>query len=366
MKKYIFLLSLIFSLKSLAQQNRFIYLQTEGKQPFYVKLNKKILSSSSAGYLIIPKLTEGNYTLLLGFPKNEWTEQELNVTIQKNDLGFLVKNFNEKGWGLVDMNTYQVVYNANNVNQTQANKINEKSQIEIVTAQPNENPIIKQNTLDVVKENTKPVQKNDASSITKLFTSKSNNSFESVYVIKNINSIDTVRVFISSEDEKNQINQSTPTQVSTIQTKDQTQTITIQPEQTVIKEVDKPIEQKKQFEEVKSNKNEITTSSNKQIIYQSNCKSLANEDDYKKLRKKMASADSDNEMLSSAYSYFQKKCYTTDQIKTLSYLFLTDEGKYKFFDTAYPYVYDIDNFNKLSQLLSEEYYIKRFNVMLKN
>ena len=97
MKKYIFLLSLIFSLKSIAQQNRFIYLQTEGKQPFYVKLNKKILSSSSAGYLIIPKLTEGNYTLLLGFPKNEWTEQELNVTIQKNDLGFLVKNFNEKG-----------------------------------------------------------------------------------------------------------------------------------------------------------------------------------------------------------------------------------------------------------------------------
>jgi hypothetical protein len=125
-------------------------------------------------------------------------------------------------------------------------------------------------------------------------------------------------------------------------------------------------EQKKQFEEVKSNKNEITTSPNEQIIYQSNCKSLANEDDYKKLRKKMASADSDNEMLSSAYSYFQKKCYTTGQIKTLSYLFLNDEGKYKFFDTAYPYVYDIDNFNKLSQLLSEEYYIKRFNVMLKN
>jgi Domain of unknown function (DUF4476) len=366
MKKYIFLLSLIFSLKSIAQQNRFIYLQTEGKQPFYVKLNKKILSSSSSGYLIIPKLTEGNYTLLVGFPKNEWIEQVLTVTIQKNDLGFLVKNFNEKGWGLVDMNTYQVVYNTNNVNQSQANKINEKSQIEIVTAQPNENLLVKQNNLDVVKENTKPVQKNDASLITKLFTSKSNNSFESVYVIKNINSIDTVRVFISSEDEKKQVNQSTPTQVSIIQTKEQTKTTPIQPEQPVIKEVDKPIEQKKQIEEVKSNKNEIAPSPNKQTTYQSNCKSLANEDDYKKLRKKMASADSDNEMLSNAYSYFQKKCYTTDQIKTLSYLFLTDEGKYKFFDTAYPYVYDIDNFYKLSQILSEEYYIKRFNVMLKN
>jgi Domain of unknown function (DUF4476) len=352
MKKYIFLLSLIFSLKSIAQQNRFIYLQTEGKQPFYVKLNKKILSSSSSGYLIIPKLTEGNYTLLVGFPKNEWIEQVLTVTIQKNDLGFLVKNFNEKGWGLVDMNTYQVVYNTNNVNQSQANKINEKSQIEIVTAQPNENLLVKQNNLDVVKENTKPVQKN--------------NSFESVYVIKNINSIDTVRVFISSEDEKKQVNQSTPTQVSIIQTKEQTKTTPIQPEQPVIKEVDKPIEQKKQIEEVKSNKNEIAPSPNKQTTYQSNCKSLANEDDYKKLRKKMASADSDNEMLSNAYSYFQKKCYTTDQIKTLSYLFLTDEGKYKFFDTAYPYVYDIDNFYKLSQILSEEYYIKRFNVMLKN
>jgi hypothetical protein len=37
-----------------AQQNYFIYVQTDNKQPFYVKMNDKVMSSSGAGYLVIP------------------------------------------------------------------------------------------------------------------------------------------------------------------------------------------------------------------------------------------------------------------------------------------------------------------------
>ncbi len=75
-------------LSSFSQQNHFIYLQTENRQPFYVKLDKKILSSSASGYIIIPKLQEGNYIMAIGFPKNEWPEQTVTCTVNKKDSGY--------------------------------------------------------------------------------------------------------------------------------------------------------------------------------------------------------------------------------------------------------------------------------------
>lgn len=111
MKQYLFSLLisvLFFSFSSTAQINHFIYFQTENKQPFYVKFNKKIISSSASGYLIIPKLQPGSYDLIIGFPKNEWAEQHFTGTVKNEDAGYLVKNFGEKGWGLFNLQTMQV------------------------------------------------------------------------------------------------------------------------------------------------------------------------------------------------------------------------------------------------------------------
>ncbi|HUS00268.1 MAG TPA: hypothetical protein VMY77_00990, partial [Chitinophagaceae bacterium] len=58
-----------------AQDTHFIYLQTENKQPFFVKLNNKTLNSYPSGYLIIPNLDDGLYSLVIGFPEVS-SEQE--------------------------------------------------------------------------------------------------------------------------------------------------------------------------------------------------------------------------------------------------------------------------------------------------
>ncbi len=42
-----------------AQQNHFVYIQADNQQPFYVKYDGKNYSSTSIGYLILPKLTNG-------------------------------------------------------------------------------------------------------------------------------------------------------------------------------------------------------------------------------------------------------------------------------------------------------------------
>ena len=95
-----------------------------------------------------------------------------------------------------------------------------------------------------------------------------------------------------------------------------------------------------------------------------NCKVQAKADDFFKLRKKMAGETNDDKMITEAKKVFKTKCFSTSQIKNLATLFLSDEFKYKFFDAAYQYVNDLENFSSLRSELKEEYYINRFNAML--
>lgn len=99
-------------------------------------------------------------------------------------------------------------------------------------------------------------------------------------------------------------------------------------------------------------------------IKSNKCKVVANEDDFYKLRKKMAGEKNDDDMISEARKTFKTKCFSTVQIRNLSSLFLTDESKYKFFDAAYQYVSDLENFSSLQSALNEEYFINRFKAMI--
>lgn len=91
-----------------SQKVYFVYIQTESEQPFFVKMNDKIQSSTASGYIILAKLVDSTYNFSIGFPQNKWPEQNFSVTIGKKDHGYLLKNFNEKGWGLFDLQTLAV------------------------------------------------------------------------------------------------------------------------------------------------------------------------------------------------------------------------------------------------------------------
>jgi hypothetical protein len=58
--------------------------------------------------------------------------------------------------------------------------------------------------------------------------------------------------------------------------------------------------------------------------------------------------------------YFRKACFSTEQIRNLSGLFLTASGKYQFFDAAYPYVSDQDQYAALQTEINDSYYTDRF------
>ncbi len=101
-------------------------------------------------------------------------------------------------------------------------------------------------------------------------------------------------------------------------------------------------------------------------VTKNNCRAVADENDFFKLRKNMAAAEGDDDMVVEARKYFKVKCFSVAQVKNLGSLFLSDEGKYKFFDAAYNYITGPQNFASLQAELKEEYYINRFKAMLRN
>ncbi len=141
-----------------------------------------------------------------------------------------------------------------------------------------------------------------------------------------------------------------------------------------VSEIKKPVEEvKKPVEETKKPAEEIKDTvalkpvvvETKPVTHRNVCKETATDKDFLALRKKMAAETDDDDMVDEARKYFKNKCFTTQQMKNLSALFLDDLGKYKFFDLAYIFVSDIENFPSLQSELKNEYYISRFKAMLK-
>jgi hypothetical protein len=101
------------------------------------------------------------------------------------------------------------------------------------------------------------------------------------------------------------------------------------------------------------------------IVTNANCKNTATDYDVDKLRVKIMAIEDEDDKISTAKKVFKAKCFFTNQIKALSEVFPNDAGKYKLFDAAYAYVYDLNNFTSLQSLLKDDYYISRFKAMIK-
>jgi hypothetical protein len=94
------------------------------------------------------------------------------------------------------------------------------------------------------------------------------------------------------------------------------------------------------------------------------CKAIASNNDFFKLRKNMASETTDEGMVDEAKKIFRSKCFSTEQIKNLGALFLTSAGKYQFFDAAYLHVSDQEKFSSLEAEIKDDYYLKRFKALI--
>ncbi|NLR62106.1 DUF4476 domain-containing protein [Chitinophaga polysaccharea] len=90
-------------------QHHYVYIQSEKGQPFYVKHNGQVLSSTERGYIILPQLSSGTTPITVGFPKNESPEVKFDLRIAKNDQGFLLKKSGDAAYSLYDLQSFREI-----------------------------------------------------------------------------------------------------------------------------------------------------------------------------------------------------------------------------------------------------------------
>ena len=461
---------------SFSQRVYFLYIQSENEQTFYLKMNERIYSSASKGYLILSHLRDSSYNFSLGFPGKNITEQFFSVKMNAKDHGFLLKDFNEKGWGLYDLQT-MIIQMARSDNKGSAEikkgpvkrdesaftlilakasddstllekpdlaqiKEEKKAEIKEVEKQPEQRTeekkieakieerkpdivenkpakidstkssvAIKEESLQKIEEKkpdiveNKPVKIDSTSSpvsikeesqpkieekkpdIVENKPAKIDSTNSSVAIKKEsqqkiveVKQSDQSDIYKRSEVVRESesfttegfgvtfIDESGDGKKDTIKIMIPQSKETIQTETKLVKEERKFLDitdstKQIQSEPLKEAKDNPTETPFKTVA--NNCSSVADENDFFKLRKKMAGIPEDDNMIKEAAKTFKTKCFTTEQLKNLSTLFLSDGGKYKFFDAAYEHVSDIENFSSLQSELKGEYYINRFKAMLR-
>ena len=421
MKKIIYpilLLVISFSFSLHAQKVYYVYLQTENQQPFFARMGDRIYNSSVGGYLILSNLRDSTYQIKIGLQDEQSNDLGYSLIVNRKDQGYLIKNFGEKGWGLFNLTSMSVLMpetRANkNIKTVKTEKVEDNPFTDLLAKAADDStikhrPIIsdepvtkKADSLIAVTKNEVKPEKNNAIEIKEEkktmpppVEKSENNKTESPVI--SIQNLDTATKYDIIEEKKEQdenvterknivkeIKGDVPYKKSEVKLKsessttagiglvfldyisnDKIDTITIQiPSQDLKVEPIKPAQEERKFLDilpVDSIQKEVINSK----VKNNNCSQVADEDDFYKLRKKMAGERNDDDMISEARKVFKTKCFTTEQIKNLSNLFLTEEYKYKFFDESYQYTSDPEKFESLQSELKTEYYINRFKVMLR-
>ncbi len=447
MHKFIlFLLLAISGTHTLAQQQFFIYIQSTASQPFYTRIQNRIYSSSENGYLIVPKLHDSTYDVFVGFARNAAPEQHFTVDMNRQDQGFELRNFGDKGWGLFNIQSTAVVMNSTPVQKVVADNTGEKKNdafsqmlanvvndsailytaVKPVAAPPppqkkpaatdpaaqdttalasttpvttpaatgNKPPVadssqpaskadtsvqvvtrkeVKTDTAAAVTPVEKPVAtttpppvkpKADSTAgktrdltekpfIVRISESKNEEGYKASFIEQYNFSTDTINISIPLKETLPVAPPATQTRATTPQATTQKPTdtpavSTVQPAP-VAKKADTVAVQKKQD----------------LVVTNSDCKNFASDNDVDKLRVKMLAENAVDDKLIAAKKAFKTKCFSVKQIKALTELFPSDETRYRFFDTAYPFVSDTENFGSLDEMISNDYYKTRFKAMIR-
>src|ERR1700744_5589748 len=77
-------------------QNYFVLIDADNGQPFYVRVDSQLYSSSAQGHLILSQLKDSSYTITIGFPGQVVPERQFFFSIRQKDHAFQSKRENGK------------------------------------------------------------------------------------------------------------------------------------------------------------------------------------------------------------------------------------------------------------------------------
>jgi hypothetical protein len=111
-QKMIYRLTLTFILflgiTTLQAQSNFLYIQSANNQPFGVELKGSNYPSNARGYLMIPQLQNGDYSINVSFGASQESVYTYSFTISDRPKGYSLKLTPEGEWILLDMVTLEI------------------------------------------------------------------------------------------------------------------------------------------------------------------------------------------------------------------------------------------------------------------
>lgn len=433
-----------------AQKVYFIYLQSDNSSPFYLKMNDKIYSSATSGYLIVSNLVDSTYDFSIGFPSSQ-SEARFIVALKGKDYGFLIKNF-ESGLGLFDLQNLTITNSLKddspkNISYIRRNddfssllakaakdttllyavvrvkeddmaikreelkteeskrKVEETTlQKDTIAASPLQTDIAletkKQDTIAVIQSNPETKKeddvvnnslKDDLKKDSLTLIEQKEEPEQTITDTGNLvsNAIDTkgdttiISAPLTGEEttfKRSKVKKHSESSTSegfglvyydTYDGEQDTIRLLIPNPPVILSQTNQnDIQQQKEFIHVDELKKDtvlqtpIVVAAKNSASFKSQCKIIASNNDFFKLRKNMASENTDEGMVTEAKKFFKSKCFTTEQIKNLSALFLTSAGKYQFFDAAYLHVSDQKQFASLESEIKDDYYLNRFKALI--
>ncbi|MBK8493633.1 MAG: DUF4476 domain-containing protein [Chitinophagaceae bacterium] len=382
---FMLLLVILLPVYVWAQLPRFIYLQTENKLPFYVKIDKRILTASDPGFLIVPGLSGNAYPVVIGFLQKEWPEMNVTINVQDASAGFLLKNEGDKGWSLVNLQTNQrlemrqsksfqpgveIQSGAGEFARVLAEVVNDPNiaEITVTGTLPDTTGLTKDNKAET--ENTGIIKlKADSTSTGQLITYLDNTGAgtDSVKVFIPVNKTETLPqneaiTASPATDSMKSIKERTGTRFINMELQNpnaSTDSGSLKKDDLVITEKKKRLTGNPET----PNDTLMRASIPGKDTLQHACKKTATQKEFLKLRQQMAAEENEKNMIKAAGKRFAVTCFTAEQVKNLGVLFISEEEKYKFYVTAYPFVSDPENIAVLEEQLTDEYFRSRLKVM---
>ena len=361
-----------------AQEQRVVYILADRQQPFYVRTAEKVYSSSSLGYLImsVPKQNKTSFTI--GYPKNKWKSGKYSIEIAENDIFLLLKQVDSSTWGLYDKHSNQVIIPDEVVQPIKTDT--SKDPFSVMLAEVSDNPSILQQKKRELSVDTVKISevKQDEASNQQMKNARNDSAHQVVHVEtvkqkdgeakkqqieRTMYFIDSTGVSMGYElsegDKKEKI-------VVFIPADAKDDEATQKPNQVKKKRKKQPEEKADDSRltdlSIDKNVREQQTKETKKI----RCQSIANDTDFRLLRRNMALEEDEENMLIVADTGIanQGKCYTSEQLKNLAVLFLNDRLRFLFVETALGYLSDSGDAKLLENLFRDEENRRKFRAAI--
>jgi hypothetical protein len=458
MRIYLLCIALFLFPSMRAQHYHFMYIQSDQQQPFYVKLGNEPLSSSAEGFLILPRLKDSAYEMVIGFPAKKFPEYRFRFAGFKKDRGMALKNFGEKGWGLFDYQTTEILIGEVIPEKREAqsakpvpltsdaftlvlasviddpgllatplvympaadpaslvaakSKTAESAPPTLAKAKPVENTpttIVQSKPIalpaaDALLTPLTAAKKEDSvaapvmlaksdPAVTKIPPAEAatGKPAEAPRIVQLLKRQSTEGMFISYVDRQGGGTADTISVLIPLSANENDSIMATERTAEPSGDIPNLLRTDSVAQATNTNTPGISGDTLVQSVQpvsvgiplatnvnppaaedvasvrpnRANCVRMAAEKDLGAVRKKMVGIRDEDEMVAVALKDFKARCYTTEQVKAICFVFTRDEGRYKLIDAAYPYVYDPARFGDLESLLSDKYFIHRFKALIR-